>query len=118
MVVFVVAALVGVVQRYARVVSKLSKLRICGEVSYKKREKIKKGAPTGAPRQGLSSVFVDNHFSNTSSGPMGTYGPSLTSSSTVPDSIDTRLCHCPAGMLMSVPPGTMSMASVIRPSAS
>ena len=34
MVVFVVAALVGVVQRYARVVSKLSKLRICGEVSY------------------------------------------------------------------------------------
>ena len=34
MVVFVIAALVGVVQRYARVVSKLSKLRICGEVSY------------------------------------------------------------------------------------
>ena len=37
MVVFVIAALVGVVQRYARVVSKLPKLRICGEVSYKKR---------------------------------------------------------------------------------
>ena len=34
MVVFVIAALVGVVQRYARVFSKLSKLRICGEVSY------------------------------------------------------------------------------------
>ena len=34
MVVFVIAALVGVVQRYARVVSKLSKLRICEDVSY------------------------------------------------------------------------------------
>lgn len=38
MVVFVIAALVGVVRaffkRCSRVVSKLSKLRICGEVSY------------------------------------------------------------------------------------
>ncbi len=43
MVVFVIAALVGVVQRYARVVSKLSKLRICGEVSYKNWEKMREG---------------------------------------------------------------------------
>lgn len=66
----------------------------------------------------ISFSCSDLHPFKISSSPIGSYAPSFTSSNTVPDSRDSRLCHWPAGMLMMVPPGTMSMVSASRPSSS
>ena len=54
----------------------------------------------------------------TSSSLSGSHAPSFASSNTVPLSRLFRLCHCPTGILMTVPPGYMSMVSVNFPSES
>ena len=48
-----------------------------------------------------------------SSSPVGSYGPSLTSIMTVPDSRARTVCHWPMGMFRATtgPPGESSMAS-------
>ena len=55
-----------------------------------------------------------------SSSPVGSYGPSLTSMMTVPDSRARTVCHWPMGMFRATtgPPGESSMASVQRRSNS
>ncbi len=67
-------------------------------------------------------IFIMSNYStltvNISSSSSGVHGPSLHSSSTVPLSRERRECHCPAGMLMSVPPGTMSISAVRAPESS
>ena len=59
-------------------------------------------------------------YSSISSGPVGSYGPSLTSIMTVPDSRARTVCHWPMGMFRATtgPPGESSMASVQRRSNS
>ena len=61
-----------------------------------------------------SIIHQPSYISSTSSGPIGTYGPSFISRITEPLSRARRVCHCPAGMFSATtgPFGVSSMASV------
>lgn len=64
------------------------------------------------------STPFSSHLVKISSSPNGRYAPSFASSNTVPDSRHFKLCHCPASIFNTTPPGTISTVSVRCPSES